>query len=117
LAAWSRSLDSSAADAAQATRLLHRLLAAESDSEWLPTWDGQTQRYLGIIATSRALRLMTGNKAFLIEADSNVLTTFRSQLTYPVGYATPHSFDLSAVDQIIAELRKSLPNNPSHGLR
>ena len=89
-------------------QLLQRFVAAESDSEWLPTWDGQAQRYLGIVATSRSLRVTTGREPFSNAADGNVLANFRRQLAYPVGYATPRGFDSSAVDHALQELRRSL---------
>lgn len=87
-------------------QLRHRLVAADSDSEWLPTWDGHAQRYLGIVATGRSLRVATGRETFAENAD--VLANVRRQLAYPVGYATPRSFDPSAVDRLVQDLRKSL---------
>ena len=87
---------------------MHRLLAVESDSEWLPTWDGQTQRYLSIIATGRSLRATERRGPFTLAADSEVLVNLRHQLTYPAGYATPRSFDPSEIDRLLRELRQSM---------
>ncbi len=106
LANWSRSLEYSTTEPERMNQLLDRLVATES--EWLPTWDGQVQRYLGIVATSRSLRVTTGREPFSFASDANVLSNFRSQLAYPIGYATPRSFDSSAVNPIIQELRQSL---------
>ncbi len=89
-------------------QLLHRLIATESESEWLPTWDGQVQRYLGIVATSRALRVTSGHEPFSFATNADVLAKLRRQLAYPVGYATPSSFDPSAVNHAIQELRQNL---------
>ncbi len=108
LASWSRSLENAATDATQRIPLLHRLLAVESDSEWLPTWDGQTQRYLSIIATGRSLRATERRGPFTLAADSEVLVNLRHQLTYPAGYATPRSFDPSEIDRLLRELRQSM---------
>lgn len=108
LADWSRLLEYSTTEPERMTQLLHRLIATESDSEWLPTWDGQAQRYLGIVATSRALRVTSGREPFSFAANADVLAKLRRQLAYPVGYATPRSFDPTAVNHAIQELRQSL---------
>ena len=106
LANWSRSLEDSATDPERMNQLLHRLVASES--EWLPTWDGQVQRYLGIVATSRALRFTSGRDAFSFAANADVFAKLRRRLAYPVGYATPKGFDPSAFTPAIQELRQSL---------
>ncbi len=108
LANWSRVLENATTEATSMDHLLHRLVATESDSEWLPTWDGQTQLYLGIVATSRTLRVTSGREPFSFVADADVLSQLRRQLAYPVGYATPRSFDPSAVNRAIQELHQSL---------
>lgn len=106
LANWSRVLENATTEPTAMDQLRHRLVAADSDSEWLPTWDGHAQRYLGIVATGRSLRVATGRETFAENAD--VLANVRRQLAYPVGYATPRSFDPSAVDRLVQDLRKSL---------
>ena len=108
LADWSRSLEYSTTEVERINQLLHRLVTTESDLEWLPTWDGQTQRYLGIIAASRTLRFTSGREPFSFATDADVLAKLRSHLAYPVGYATPQSFDSSVVIHSIQELRQSL---------
>lgn len=108
LADWSRRLENSESSEIQISQLLQRFVAAESESEWLPTWDGQTQRYLGIVATSRSLRVTTGRTPFSFPADTDSLATFRRHLAYPTGYDTPRQFDPTTVDRLIPELRQSL---------
>lgn len=106
LADWFRGLESTETNATAMRQLLHRMVAADSDSEWLPTWDGQSQRYLGIVATSRSLRVTTGHEPFATNAD--VLANVRRQLAYPIGYDTPRSFEPTAVDRLVQELRQHL---------
>lgn len=108
LADWSHWLEKSETGEPQMSQLLHRLVASETDFEWLPTWDGQTQRYLGIVATSRSLHTTTGRAPFSFASDADVLAKFRRHLAYPVGYDTPRGFDPATVERIVPELRQSL---------
>ncbi|TXT30493.1 MAG: hypothetical protein FD138_2280 [Planctomycetota bacterium] len=110
LAAWSRSIEDTPSDSNQSHQLLQRLLAAESDGEWLPTWDGQAQRYLAVIAAARTTRQITGREAFSPAGIAELLPKLRKQLSYSQGYNTPHDFSASDVDRLLLELR----NHTSH---
>lgn len=108
LAAWSRSLEFTSADPGQSTQLLHRLLAIESDAEWLPTWDGQTQRYLAIVAAAQSSRRATGRESFSQVGREETLAKLLRQLSYPPHYNTPLNFRLSDVEPLLRDLRNSV---------
>jgi hypothetical protein len=108
LAEWSRSLEFVSVDPAQSSQLLHRLLAAESDREWLPTWDGQAQRYLAVVTVAQSSRRVTGHEPFLSAGRVETLANLRRQLSYPPHYNTPLGFRSSDIDPLWRDLRKSL---------
>ncbi|MBC7816157.1 MAG: hypothetical protein IAG10_04590 [Planctomycetaceae bacterium] len=108
LRVWLHSLESSRYDAAQATHLLQRVISAETDTDWLPTWDGHTQRYLAASAASQSIQRLTGREPFTRSSGSPALAVFPQRLKYQSGYATPYGFDPSEVDQLLVALRKSL---------
>lgn len=108
LGVWLHSLESSRYDAAQATHLLQRVISAETDAEWLPTWDGQTQRYLAAAAASQSIQRLTGREPFMRTSGAPALAIFPQRLKYQSGYATPHGFDPLEVDQLLVALRKSV---------
>lgn len=110
LAAWSRSLEFTSADPVQTSQLLHRLLAIESDAEWLPTWDGQTQRYLAIVAAAQSSRRATGRESFSQVGREETLAKLLRQLSYPPHYNTPLNFRLSDVEPLLRDLRNSVDN-------
>lgn len=109
LAAWSRSLEFTTADPDQSTQLLHRLIAPESDAEWLPTWDGQTQRYLAIVAAQTSHRT-TGRDSFSQVGREETLAKLLRRLAYPSHYNTPLNFRLSDVEPLLRDLRNSVEN-------
>lgn len=98
LAAWSRSIELAATDSARADQLLHRLLAVESDADWLSTWDGQTQRYLAIVAV---------NQSLLGVADRKTLAEFPNRLRFPTGYSTPRGFSPDDLQLLFRVLRNA----------
>ena len=108
LAVWLHSLESSRYDVPQATRLLQRVISAETDADWLPNWDGQTQRYLAIAAASQSLQRLTGRTPFPPSSDSRALVPLRERLKFPTGYATPRGFNPSEFDQLLGQLRMSM---------
>jgi len=108
LAAWSRSLEFMSADPGQSTQLLHRLLAIESDAEWLPTWDGQTQRYLAITAAAQSARRATGREPFSRAGREETLAKLLRQFSYPPHYSTPLNFRLSDVEPLLRDLQNSV---------
>lgn len=110
LAAWSRSLEFTSADPGQTSQLLHRLLAIESDAEWLPTWDGQAQRYLAIVAAAQSSRRATGRESFSQVGREETLAKLLRQLSYPPHYNTPLNFRLSDVEPLLRDLRNSVEN-------
>ena len=105
LSTWAQSLDDSSTDAIQSQRLLRHLLANESAGDWSPTWDGQSQRYLAIVAVAQSTRQITGREAFAPAGVAEVLPMLRKQLSYPRGYNTPRGFSASDVDRLLIELR------------
>ena len=108
LGTWLHSLESSRYDAGKATHLLHRVISTETDADWLPTWDGQMQRYLATAAASQSIQRLTGRDPFARSSGSPALAIFPQRLKYEPGYATPHGFDPLEVDQLLVALRKSL---------
>ncbi|HLQ44283.1 MAG TPA: hypothetical protein VK137_06115, partial [Planctomycetaceae bacterium] len=108
LAAWLRSLESSRYDLAQAMQLRQRLVAEQSDAGWSPTWDGQTQRYLAVVAISQSLHDLTGRELSSSTTNTRVLLPIQDRLRFPKRYATPRGFNPDEVDQLFRELRWSL---------
>ncbi len=102
--AWLRSLESSHWDARQGTDLLNRFLAKESDTDWLPTWDGQAQRYLALLAARQSVRDLTGVEP-LSRLGTEPVGRLQDRLRYPVGYATPQGFKPDDAQRLIRELR------------
>lgn len=102
LKTWSQALEFASISPAQTVQLRHRLIAAESNSDWLPTWDGQTQRFLAIAALNQSLRGMADQKTFAIGS----LIEFPKRLRFPVGYATPREFSPDDLETLFRELRE-----------
>ena len=101
LAAWTRSIESASTDSTRTNQLLRHLLAAESDADWRSTWDGQTQRYLAIVAVNQSLRGSSDRKAF----GASSLAEFSKRLRFPAGYATPRGFSPDDLQLLFRELR------------
>jgi hypothetical protein len=108
LASWLRSQESTRYDAAQASKLLHRVIDETSDAQWQPNWDGQMQRFLAIAAASQSLQRLTGKTPFTPSSDSRALIPLRTRLKYRPDHATPYGYDPKEVDALLAELRKSM---------
>ena len=102
LAAWSRSIEFAPTDVARSQQLLRRLLADESAAEWLPNWDGQTQRYLAIVAVNQTLSDATNRTS--IPPDS--LAAIPKRLRFPINYATPREFSASDLQSLFGKLRE-----------
>ena len=102
LAAWSRSIEFAPTDVARSQQLLRRLLADESAAEWLPNWDGQTQRYLAIVAVNQTLS--DANSRTSIPPDS--LAAIPKRLRFPINYATPREFSASDLQSLFGKLRE-----------
>ncbi len=101
LAAWSRSIEFAPTDVARSQQLLRRLLADDSAAEWLPNWDGQTQRYLAIVAVNQSLHGLTDRQSFA----TGSLAEFSKRLRLPFGYATPRDFSSDDLQMLFRELR------------
>ncbi len=110
LAEWSRALEFASVDPAQSSQLLHRLLAAESDREWLPTWDGQVQRYLAVVTVAQSSLRVTGREPFHSAGRAETLANLRQQLRYPPHYNSPLGFRSSDIDPLWHDLRKTSGN-------
>ena len=102
LAAWSRSLDFATTDADQSQQLLQHLLSVESDREWLPTWEGQTQRYLAIVAVNQSLSRVTDRKVVPLDG----LARVSKRLQFPVDYATPRGLTADDLQDLFRGLRE-----------
>lgn len=109
LTEWSHSLEFASVDSAQSSQLLHRLLAVESDREWLPTWDGQVQRYLAVVTVAQSSLRVTRREPFL-SVRTETLVNLRQQLRYPPHYNSPLRFRSSDIDPLWHDLRKTSGN-------
>lgn len=105
LLTWSRSLELVTITPAQTQQFLRTLIATESDRDWLPTWDGQAQRYLSLVAVNQSLRDRSGQTILA----TNTIAKFPMQLRFPAGYATPRGFSSKPLDELFEQLRKATP--------
>jgi hypothetical protein len=110
LTAWSRTLESSQINAAQARLLIQRLLATESDSAFAMTWDRQAQRYLALVAAHQSLRDLTMSESSDQVLPSQTLLPppliqMPNFLRFPHGFATPHDYRAEQVQQLFQQLR------------
>ena len=108
LSAWSRMLESSHCDADQAQLFLRQLLATESDAAFAITWEGQTQRYLALIAAHQSLRDLSFDTSASPSqsVSANSLTELQKLLKFPLGFATPHDYRAEEVQQIFRRLQQ-----------
>lgn len=108
LLTWSRSLELVTITPAQSQQLLRTLIAIESDRDWLPTWDGQAQRYLSLVAVNQSLRDQSGQTILA----TNTIAKFTTQLRFPAGYATPRGFSSRPIKELLEQLQNATPPSP-----
>ncbi len=106
LAAWSQFLESHRSDESQVRLFLKRSLAINSDDAFATTWDGQTQRYLAVVAAHQTLRDLIGHASSDQFLPTQPLTQLQELLKFPLGFATPRDYQAERVQQLFRQLQQ-----------
>jgi hypothetical protein len=76
-------------------------LSQETNNVWPPTWDGDTQRFLAVVALSRSQARAIGSPQTMT---LRLLSQLRDRLQYPPGFATPHGYSSKSAQHLFHQL-------------